>query len=298
MEGPQIPRHILDESDFSISSISTRLKLIVSKGDVVQCNQFQLGSQLNPVPYPVPFADPPYKQPDQPYPTNRRPYIRPLASEPQDVVNECLKTCKVDIGPLATGDLRKRVSRLLYTYRDLNAIDLKDILPTDLYIHRIRLKPGIEPYRIKKRIRYSPQQQWWLNKIITEGQACGMYEYTHSANGKLSDWSAQPLVVPKPGVEYPTNLPKDDPGPERRIVFDYSNVKEVMPGNYCALASDVHEYLSHPSHMVFHQLDLKHAYWGMPLHPDDRHIFAFSVGDSTTTYPGPARYEYCLFFHV
>lgn len=82
----------------------------------------------------------------------------------------------------------------------------------------------------------------------------------HSANGKFFDWSVQPIVIPKPDMEYPKNLPKNDFEPKKQIVFDYSNIKEIMPKNYYTLTSNIHEYLSYSNHIIFHQFDLKHAY--------------------------------------
>lgn len=37
------------------------------------------------------------------------------------------------------------------------------------------------------------------------------------------------------------------------------------------------EYLSDPRHAIFIQADLKHAYYSIPLHPDSRAIYAFTV---------------------
>ncbi len=36
-------------------------------------------------------------------------------------------------------------------------------------------------------MRRTKQQEYWLNKIITKGYECGIYEYTIFANSKLSD---------------------------------------------------------------------------------------------------------------
>src|ERR1700733_353800 len=95
-----------------------------------------------------------------------------------------------------------------------------------------------------------------------------MYERTITANGELSDWSAEAVVVPKPG---------EPEGGEMRITFNYRNVHEVMPGTFLQLTSEVHDYLSDPRHGCFMQYDIKHTYWSLAVHPDDRHFFAFYV---------------------
>jgi hypothetical protein len=93
-----------------------------------------------------------------------------------------------------------------------------------------------------------------------------MYERTTAANSALSDWNAEAVVVPKPG---------EPEGGEMRITFNYSNVHEDMPGSCLQLASEVHDYLSDPRHGCFMQFDIKHAYWSIPVHPEDRYFFAF-----------------------
>jgi hypothetical protein len=69
-----------------------------------------------------------------------------------------------------------------------------------------------------------------------------MYERTITTNGTLSDWSAEAVVVPKPG---------EPEGGEIRITFNYRNVYEVMPGTFLQLTSEVHDYLSDPRHGCF-----------------------------------------------
>ena len=71
----------------------------------------------------------------------------------------------------------------------------------------------------------------------------------------------------------------DDPKPsdEPRMTFDYSRVTELMPGAHLELSSKVHDHLSNPSHGCLLSADLKHAYLTVPLHPDDRHYFAFTI---------------------
>ena len=63
-----------------------------------------------------------------------------------------------------------------------------------------------------------------------------------------------------------------------RLAFDYSRIKEKMPSRNCmGLSSSVHDYLAHPRHALFFRADMKYGYFGVLLHPDDRHYFAFTV---------------------
>ena len=46
---------------------------------------------------------------------------------------------------------------------------------------------------------------------------------------------------------------------------------------YLELMSKVHNYLLDPRHVVFMQANLKHAYFTISLHPEDQHIFTFTI---------------------
>ena len=56
-----------------------------------------------------------------------------------------------------------------------------------------------------------------------------------------------------------------------------TRVTEDLPGTHLELSSKVHDNLSDPRHKYFFAADLKHAYLTVPLHPDDRHYFAFTI---------------------
>ncbi|KAI0991407.1 hypothetical protein K3495_g16780, partial [Podosphaera aphanis] len=93
-----------------------------------------------------------------------------------------------------------------------------------------------------------------------------MYERVPIKNGKFSDWSAGARVVEKAGNSA-----------DMRVTFNYHYVYEDIPGTYMELMSEIHDYLSLPQHNYFIQLDIKHAYWSIPVHESDRHIYAFFI---------------------
>ena len=64
---------------------------------------------------------------------------------------------------------------------------------------------------------------------------------------------------------------------EPHMVWNYSGVWETMPGNLLELTSKVHDYLAHPWHNIFMQADIQHGYYSVVLHPEDHHIFAFTI---------------------
>ena len=173
------------------------------------------------------------------------------------------------LGPLIPSmEARIDVLKLLWQYRHLNSEDLSDLPPTDLVVHRVQLQPGTRPSSKPQR-RMAAHKEWWLRKLVQEGLEGGVYEYCEAANGRFSPWNAQAVMVDK----------SDDPKPtdEMRMTFDYSRVDEVMPGTYIELSSKVHDHLSDPRHGVLMSADMKHAYSTISLHPDDRHIFAFTI---------------------
>ena len=174
------------------------------------------------------------------------------------------------LGPLiTTAEQRLRVLRLLHQYRHLNREDLRDLPCTDLITHRVRIAPGTKPASCRFQKRWPPHTEWWLNKLVKDGLEGGVYELTEPANGRLSQWNARAVMVDK--VESP--LPSDEP----RMTFDYSRVTELLPGSHLELSSKVHDHLSNPRHGCFFSADLKHAYLTIPLHPDDRHFFSFTI---------------------
>ncbi|POS81840.1 hypothetical protein EPUL_006710, partial [Erysiphe pulchra] len=245
---------------FSLQSISPKIR-ITTKFKPEEANVWQ-SNTFNVSPGTLPSVD-------QIYPTTRRPHRRELSSESEDTVNLWFQNSKIEIGPMCPESLIPKVKRLLYTYRDLNAVEISDVTPTDIFTHRVRLVPGTKPFRARIRKRWTSNEQFWINKTVSEGLKCGLFERTIEANGKFSDWNANPRPAEKSGTS--------GPNPELRFAVDYSHIEEQMPGCSLSLTEEVHDYLSFPGHKVFCQFDLKHAYWAFPLHPDDRYIFAFFI---------------------
>ena len=107
-----------------------------------------------------------------------------------------------------------------------------------------------------------------MKELIQQGIDGGVFESTMLANGRLSQWNSRIVLVDKPGSK---------PGDEPRLAFDYSRLKEQAPASCMERAPKVHDYLGNPLHRCLFKADLKHVYFKVELHPDDRHIFAFTV---------------------
>ncbi|KAI0997333.1 hypothetical protein K3495_g10852 [Podosphaera aphanis] len=51
------------------------------------------------------------------------------------------------------------------------------------------------------------------------------------------------------------------------------------------LMSEIHDFLCNPKHQCFVQLDLKHSYWPIPLHPDSRGYLTFTLNNKPQLQP-------------
>ncbi|POS82348.1 hypothetical protein EPUL_005422, partial [Erysiphe pulchra] len=69
------------------------------------------------------------------YPEKRRPEKRALSEAPQIVIDEWFERTGVKLGKL-TDEQKNKVTRLLYTYEDLNSTDLENLPYTDLNLHK------------------------------------------------------------------------------------------------------------------------------------------------------------------
>ena len=90
-------------------------------------------------------------------------------------------------------------------------------------------------------------------------------------NRQFSSWNTNPIIVLK--LDQPLGLKN----PEMCVTFDYSHVTKDLPGCFLELTEEIHDFLSHLDHGCFIQLDLKHAFWSLPVYKDDRYMFAFTV---------------------
>lgn len=82
-----------------------------------------------------------------------------------------------------------------------------------------------------------------------------MYEPCITANGELSDWAAQPVLVNKD-----RDAAEPNPWAKPRLTFNYRNVKEDVSGINITLLSNVHEHLSYLGIGLYSIFNLKHDY--------------------------------------
>ena len=61
------------------------------------------------------------------------------------------------------------------------------------------------------------------------------------------------------------------------MIFNYSYITEDLLGTYIELSSKVYDNLFNLRYYILFTADLKHAYLTIPLYPDNRHYFAFTI---------------------
>ncbi len=171
----------------------------------------------------------------------------------------------VTLGEAISNDKAKfNLLKLLWVYQDVEAITLKDIPPTDLITHRIQLKEGTKIHQAKYQ-KLSQDREWWLRRMIEEVMDAKMYGRTVTANGRPSKWNANPVLMHKPGQVQP------------HLTFNYHFIYKDIPASHIEAANNVHNLLSIASNQCLFSADIKHGYWVVNVHSDDRHYLAFHV---------------------
>lgn len=69
------------------------------------------------------------------------------------------------------------------------------------------------------------------------------------------------------------------PTDEPRMTFNYLKVVEELPWVYIQLTGSYHDYLFNPRYDCYMTPDLKYGYSLVPVHPEDRKFFAFTIPD-------------------
>lgn len=161
------------------------------------------------------------------------------------------------------------VIKLLYRYKYLNFTNLSNLSKINLIVHRVRLVSKTKPHFVKQK-RWLFHKEWWLRKLVQNEINEGVYERIKLQNDKqLSSWNARAVLIDK--TENPE--PNDKP----RMTYDYFRVIEQLSRTHMSLMFECHDYLSNFRHKCFMTADLKHVYFGVLVHSDDREFFAFII---------------------
>ena len=64
---------------------------------------------------------------------------------------------------------------------------------------------------------------------------------------------------------------------ESRIIFDYFKVVENLSNCHMKFSNKIHDNLSNSNHKILFSANLKHAYFTISMHSNDKHYFAFII---------------------
>lgn len=66
---------------------------------------------------------------------------------------------------------------------------------------------------------------------------------------------------------------------EMQVTFDYNRIDNMMFNTYNELNSKIHDHLSDSRHEILMSVNMKHIYFTINLHSNDRHIFVFIISE-------------------
>ncbi|KAK3945502.1 hypothetical protein QBC46DRAFT_93386 [Diplogelasinospora grovesii] len=109
-----------------------------------------------------------------PFEVGRRPQKRKLSAAPNHQIDTWWEKSHIKVGALCDDrDKLQLVKRLCYTYRDIFALSLEDLPPTDLVEHNINLQASAQPVAVPPR-RYSQRHIRHAAKIFPTMQMAGI----------------------------------------------------------------------------------------------------------------------------
>lgn len=156
----------------------------------------------------------------------------------------------ITIGKVAdTEEKVRKVKRLLYTWRDCYARNMREIRATDLVEHTIDLKPNARPVYAKIP-SYNHKEREFAAKIFPEMEAAGII-----IRG-ASDWGAKCKFPPKkPGSS------------DFRVVHNFMpvNAETIKPAYPTHSIDEVVDTIIRPKFGVFFGNDASNGYWAIPM---------------------------------
>ena len=99
----------------------------------------------------------------------------------------------------------------------------------------------------------------------------GVFEFTVAKNKQLLNWNVKIIIIDKIDKVFIEHEP--------RIIFNYFNVKKIMPGSHLKLIFNIYDYLSDLKSKIYMQVDFKHVYYSIKIYLKNRYVFAFSILD-------------------
>ena len=205
---------------------------------------------------------------DSDFSTTRR-LIRRCIDESQfsDFLKKWVKNEKIQLKKIiSSADMRLKILQFVWTYRDVNAKKLKDISITDFIIHRVYSRSSLKFYNAKQH-RFTSEKKWWYQAIIQKDIEIDMYERIVIVNDRTSQWKIAFVLILK------TNQRK------LKLIFNYHFVYEKSNESMMKFAQRIHNLLKRSNHRCYFSVDMKHDYWDVMIHFENRHYLIFYVSN-------------------
>lgn len=190
------------------------------------------------------------------FPVKRRPMKRDLSTVDQAIIDEWVANSGITVGKMAvTEDQVNKARRLLYTWKDCFAFNLRELRATDLIYHTIDLKPGVKPH-YSKIPRYNAKERAFAETIFPKMEDAGIIARI------ASEWGCRSQFPPKkPGSE------------DLRVVHNFKplNAATTKPAYPTHRTEEVVETVIKPKFGVYFIADASNGYWAVPMKPGDEY---------------------------
>ena len=188
-------------------------------------------------------------------------------SQLSNFLKKWIKSEKIQLREIiSSADMRLKILQFVWTYRDVNAKKLKNISITDFIIHRVCFRLDLKLYNAKQH-RFTSEKKWWYQAIIQKDIEIDMYERIVIVNDRTFQWDVAFVLV------FKTNQTKF------RFIFNYHFVYEKSDESMMKFAQRTHNLLERSNHRCYFSVDMKHDYWDVMIHFENRHYLIFHVSN-------------------
>jgi len=179
--------------------------------------------------------------------------------KPEEIQAEIQRTLKRAADAGMKPDNVKKCEALMQKYIDIFRIKLGADEPAKVDPYRLSLKENYQPFRCTQR-RYAPAQKVFIESTIRSLERIGAIKYNPTAK-----WASPALAVPKPGTK------------SFRFTVDLRGVnKQTVP--VASAMPDLESMIrSIGDSKIFAKMDMVHAYWQIPLHPDSQEAMSIQT---------------------
>lgn len=190
----------------------------------------------------------------QGFPTRRRPMKRELSDASEDVIEEWFWTTGITIGEAAdSNDRQRRWMRVLYTWKECFARNLKEINATDLVEHAIELMPNAKPYKAKVPL-WTKSERDYAKVLFPEMVAAGIVVMCDGPWGHRTRF-----------------IPKLHGSKELRTIHNFIPInKWTIPSAFpTPRVEQIVDTLVKSKFTCFSGVDATSSYWAIPLRSGD-----------------------------